>query len=186
MPRFRGRGPRSSRSGGSAGAGLASVPCGLLQVIRTSRSRPLHPSYPLPSGLAIGQFPRQHPTGLAWFAAPSLSCARPCLDDSRVFAKIDETVSRDQPAQALLIDAGKRPVSIATENVEWAPAERRGSRGEPAVEKPADIVNELLPTPWRDAGRRMVGVEAREAFGPGSRDAGVIFDDCGTLFRACS
>src|SRR6266404_7502307 len=147
MPRFRGRGPRSSRSGGSAGAGLASVPCGLLQVIRTSRSRPLHPSYPLPSGLAIGQFPRQHPTGLAWFAAPSLSCARPRLDDSRVFGKIDEAVAGDQPAQALLIDAGKRSVSIATKNFERLPADCHGLLGEPAVEEAADIVNELLPTP---------------------------------------
>jgi hypothetical protein len=54
-----------------------------------------------------------------------LSLAGLCLNDRRVFKQFDDTVAGDQPAQALLIDAGKRPVSIATENVEWASPRRR-------------------------------------------------------------
>jgi hypothetical protein len=137
---------------------------------------------PLPRGREIAGA-RQHLTSLG-LRRRQVCRARPCLDDGRVFRQIGETVAGDQPTQALLIDPGKRPVSIATENIERPPAELIRLFGDPAVEEAADVVNELLPAPRRHVGGRVVGIEPREAFGLGARDTGIVFDDRGAFFRA--
>ena len=65
------------------------------------------------------------------------------------------TTLADQFGQTACLDRNRKYRTLQ--------AERRRLLGEAAIEKAADILNELLPAPWRHVGGRTVGVEPSEA-----------------------
>jgi hypothetical protein len=81
-----------------------------------------------------------------------------------------------------VIDPGKGPVAIGSEQIEGRPAKGRSDGAKRAIEKLADIVDELKPTLRRHAFRGSVGIEPTETLGPFPRDAAVMLYDRGAFF----
>jgi hypothetical protein len=70
---------------------------------------------------------------------------------------------------------------IGTEQAVRSPAQSRGRGAEWAIKKQADVVDKSLPPAPRYAGRRSIGIEPSEAFGPGAGDTTLKFDNSRTL-----
>jgi hypothetical protein len=92
-------------------------------------------------------------------------------------AEVDQLFAFEQPQQRGVVDPREGLLPIATEEIEWAPAERRRFLRPSAVEKAAKVVEEDVPSPSRHVGRRAVGMEAGKFLGPLAGDFAIMLDD---------
>jgi len=159
---MRSGGLRSKSASGSRRGGVGTGACTISKPGRLVRSG--------------RQFPRQNTVGIARLAVVGLPRSGPCLDRRRVLGERKEAITIQEPQKPGLIDPGKRLIAVAAKQIKRSPAERRGV-GRPTVEKDSHVIDETLPSAWRDVAGRVIGVEPRETLGPCTGDAASVLDN---------
>ena len=81
-----------------------------------------------------------------------------------------------------MIDAGKWPLSVATEQIERPPAKLCRACGPSAIEKTAAVINEAQPTPGRHITRWPIRIEPGKALGPCAERPTIILNYASAFF----
>src|SRR5437762_537474 len=79
------------------------------------------------------------------------------------------------------MNARKRPIPIAAEQIVRSPTKCRGNGAKGAIKKMANVIHKPLPSAQRHVTGRPVGVEPRETFRPSAGNAAVVLDDGNSL-----
>jgi hypothetical protein len=107
----------------------------------------------------------------------------PCrLNKRPIPVQFNDGAAFDQPKQAQVINAGKRPLAVAAEQVERSPTQGLRTGSQAVIEETAAVVYKAPPARQRDIARGVACIELRQAISPRSRRTAVILDDSCTLF----
>ena len=95
-----------------------------------------------------------------------MACAGTGLYDCRLSRQCDQSFSIQQPDQAGLVEAGKRPAVVAAEQIERGPTQGRSSFGKRAREEACRVGDKGLPAAWPDTLERAFDIETLDAAVP--------------------